>query len=478
MRSKQRRRGKQWPALLIAIGILLGAAGCGGGTGDPDSVGTKNDWGSVFGGTSSSTPENDADIGLKNVKIDSAAVDLTEEQRMVLEYFDDDYLTVPSYEFLRRYPDVFDGAQLRIWGTVAKVLSIDSDTVEMVFWLDVGPVEYEHPWNYPEYAGNYILLNGSVGNVSYMEGDTLMVYGRYNGIETVEFDGASYTIPKVDMQSAYFDTSQAPNDIYRFIPKFDMPFIKQVAETIFGDIEIREPIVGVDMPEEQYWMWAEVCGQMPCYVVELENQSNAKFSKFFFYTAISSDEFGGDRIEDAQNSMGYSSTYRAIEFAADFEHFFLFTFDQSLEILTLEYYDSSLNKVWEREFMETSSAEYDYTANNIYLVANNELYIINTETGEDTYAPVYVGEKLEVRKLDDGILLISSSKSDGVMKMGLDGTLLWKTNLQTDTDSVGGVQIIGDHIVISQQSSEDYATHYLVLDSATGDMIQDAVSIS
>ena len=480
MKHKYIQSGKKWLSLLVVIGLLAGVSGCGGTTGNSPATnaGTETSGGNTSAGSPSATPENDTNIGLKNIKIDNTSVDLTEEQRTVLEYFDDDYLTVPSYEFLRRYPDVFDGAQLCIWGTVKKVLSLDSNTVEMVLWLDVGPVEYEYFWEYPEYEGNYILLNGQVGNISYMEGDTLLVYGRYNGIETIEMDGVSYTIPKVNMQSAYFDTSTAPNDIYRYIPKFDMPFIKQVAETIFGDIEIREPIVGTDIPEEQYWLWEETCGQMPCYVVELENQSNAKFTKFFFYTDISSDVYGGDRIEDAKDSMGTSSIYRAIEFAADFEHFFLFTYDNSLEILTLEYYDASLTKIWEREFMETTSAGYDYTAHNIYLAANNELYIIDLETGEDTYAPAYVGEKLEIRKLSDAILLIAPNKSEGVMKMGLDGSLIWKTNLNSDTAAVAGVQIIEDRIVISQYSSEDYTTHYLVIDNETGDIIQDAISIS
>lgn len=483
MGSNCQQNRKLWVLLLIAISILAVLSGCGSGNtnnspGTSTSAGSEPAAGDISAAVSPSTPTEDTSMGLKNIKIDNTAVDLTDEQRMVLEYFDDDYLTVPNYEFLRRYPNVFDGAQLRIWGTVVKVLALNSDTIEMVLWLDVGPAEYEYSWEYPEYAGNYILLNGKVEDISYMEGDTLLVYGRYSGIETVEIDGASYTIPKINMQSAFFDTSMAPNDIYRYIPKFDMPFIKQVAETIFGDIEIREPIVGTDIPEEQYWIWEEVCGQMPCYVVELENQSNAKFTKFFFYTDISSDVYGGDRIEDAKDSMGASSIYRAIEFAADFEHFFLFTYNNSLEILTLEYYDSSLNKIWEREFMETTSAEYDYTAQNIYLVANNELYIINLETGEDTYTPVYVGEKLEIRKLSDGILLISSNKSDGVMKMGLDGSLIWKTNLQTNTLSVDGVQIIENHIVISQYSSEDYTTHYLVLDNTTGEIVQEAISIS
>lgn len=62
--------------------------------------------------------------------------------------------------------------------------------------------------------------------------------------------------------------------------------------------------------------------------------------------------------------------------------------------------------------------------------------------------------------------------------MGLDGSLIWKTNLSSDTAAVAGVQIIEDRIVISQYSSEDYTTHYLVIDNETGDIIQDAISIS
>jgi hypothetical protein len=315
-----------------------------------------------------------------------------------------------------------------------------------------------------------------------MEGDTLLIYGRYTGLETLEIDGTSYTVPNISAQSAYFDTSQAPNDIYRYIPKFDLSFVKGVATSIFGDdFEIREPIVGVDISQMQYDLWSEGCDAMPCFVVELENQSNAKFSKYFFYTDISSDVYGGDRIEVATDAMGNSNIYRAIEFSADFEHYFLFTYDTSLETLTLEYYDSDFNKIWKREFSETSSADYDYTKNNIYLVANNELYIINIETGEDTYAPSYIGAKLAIRKLEDGILLVSQSKSDGVMKVGLDGSIIWKTNLSEDTYLISGIQVIDDRIIISQyywSSPSEHGTHYIVLNSETGEIKQDAVSMT
>lgn len=115
------------------------------------------------------------------------------------------------------------------------------------------------------------------------------------------------------------------------------------------------------------------------------------------------------------------------------------------------------------------------------MVANNELYIINIETGEDTYSPSYIGEKLAIRKLEDGILLVSQSKSDGVMKVGLDGSIIWKTNLSDDTHSVEGIQVVDDRIIISQyywSSPSDRGTHYLVLNSETGEIEQDAVSMT
>lgn len=482
-----KNRTKRLISLLLIACILATLTGCSNNSqksSSESSVSSGPNTSQANSPTSikNSSPKNDTDLGLKNIKIDTTTAELTEEQQQVLEYFDDDYLTVPSYEFIRRYPDVFQDAQLKVWGTVAKIISWNSDTFQLILWLNVGPVEYEYYWDYPENNGAYILLTGASGSTAFMEGDTLLVYGRYTGIETVEVDGVSYTVPKINMQNAYFDKSSAPNDIYRYIPKFDLAFIKDVATSIFGDdFEIREPIQGIDIPEEQYWMWEEVCGTMPCFTVELEDQSNAKFSKYFFYTDISSEVYGGDRIQVATDAMGYSDIYRAIEFSADFEHYFLFTYDTSLETLTLEYYDSEFNKLWKREFTETTSAHYDYTKNNIYLAANNELYIINIETGEDTYEPTYIGEKMAIRKLEDGILLISGSKSDGVMKVGLDGSIIWKTNLADDTFSVDGIQVIGSKIVISQyfwSSMDNYGTHYLVIDNETGVIKQDAVSLS
>lgn len=88
------------------------------------------------------------------------------------------------------------------------------------------------------------------------------------GIENTTIDGQSYTVPHIEMQKGLFDESQTPNDIYRYIPKFDYSLIKDVTTTIFGDnIEVREPIVGTDITEEQYWLWRDVIGTTPCFMI-------------------------------------------------------------------------------------------------------------------------------------------------------------------------------------------------------------------
>lgn len=421
-----------------------------------------------------SSPERDTDVGLKNIKIDTAEMTLSDTQKAVIEYFDDDYLYVPSYEFLRRYPAVFLGAQLRVSGLVAKTISMDSDNYEIVlqFW------EYDDDGEFIE--RQYFLLTGKTGQAWYMEGDTLEAFGRYEGVETVVIDGTSYTIPKIHAYSSYIGVGL---ESYEFVQKFDATFIKKVAKVIFGDdIEVRKPVADVDVPEWALLMWEEVGASTenpPIYVVEREDQSNAKFTKFFFLTSTNKDVWGDNRIEVAKD-YGNSSIERSVEFAADFSHFFMFTYDTDMESLTLEYYDSNLNKMWKREFEETTSAMYDFTKNNLYLAVNNELYIINIQTGEDTFEPSYVGPKKAIRKLGDGILMISEGKSDGVMKVGLDGRIIWKTNLQEDTYDVAGVQLVGDNIVIEQyywNSPDDYGTHFLVLNNADGSLIADAVSV-
>lgn len=476
---------KRFTSFVLIVCMLVTFAGC-----SKDSKEPVSSEGSVLSGDSTpneenglqveslplsipSTPENDTDLGLKNIKIDAADVVLTEEQTAVLEYFDTDYLEYPNYEFLRRYPVIFEGAQLHLWGSVKKIISLDSNAIQMVLWLNIGP--YELAWGYnelPGYEGAYVLLNGSMSNIAYMEGDTLDVYGRYVGLETLEIDGISYTIPQINMYNAYFDTSGLPGYAPHDIQRADLATVKQVATAVFGeDFEIRKPVLGTDIMGEMADLWDYFYGRYgeepPYLLVELEDQSNAKFSKFLFGTSQGS-------IIPIKDGADGSVIERSIEFAADFSHYFLFTFNTDLETLTLEYYDSERNKLWKREFSETVSANYDYTANNIYLTMNNELYIISTETGEDTFAPSYVGEKLAVRKLSDGILLISEGKADGVMKTGLDGAILWKTNLNEEIGCVDSIQLINGNIVLSQ----DFGSRYLVLNAETGELIQDAVSIS
>ena len=82
-----------------------------------------------------SSSEHDTDIGLRNIKIDTAQAELSEVQKMILAYFDEDYLTVPNYEFLRRYPNVYAGAQLNIGGFVKKVLSASNDAYPLLLHI-------------------------------------------------------------------------------------------------------------------------------------------------------------------------------------------------------------------------------------------------------------------------------------------------------------------------------------------------------
>ena len=417
-------------------------------------------------------PKNDTQIGLKNIKLDTKERKLTDTEKAVITYFDNDYLVVWNAETLRRYPALFNNAQIQVQGIVHKVVKMDDESYQLLLWLG------SDPYFYPEAtASEYIIVNGKTDPSSWlMEGDFIQVLGRCSEVETIQVDGTSYTLPVLNAYNAYYVSTTRTQ--FLLAERFDYSLIKQVAEAIFGkDIEIREPIAGEDLSMDEAMTDYYALGYAPYpdmdpseiteytdLLVELEDQSNANFKKFRF------SKYEGS-IVDAKGPFD-AGIVRKIEFSADFEHFFLFTHNEELESLKLAYYDKSFNKIWEREFSETSNAVYDYTEANLYIVVNNELYIISIATGEDVFDPSYVGEKKEIRKDADGVVIVSASKSDGLMKTSPSGEILWKTNLSADVGYVDGIQFVNGNIILDY-SDPDWGQHYCLFDGRTGELIME-----
>lgn len=227
------RKSKQIGVLLLTV-LLLFMSGCsskGETSGDNNSShapvesndGSKSDSSSVSGDSpvsdnEVSTPENDTGIGLKNIKIDTADRELTEAQKAVITYFDNDYLDVPNYEFMRKYPQIFQDAQLAVYGTIIKTLSMDSENYKVVLWLNVTPMDIA--WDYAP-PGEYVILSGKTDSTKawLAENDLILASGRYTRIETVDIDGTSYTVPAMNVYNTY-DASDTRMQ-FQMAEKFD-----------------------------------------------------------------------------------------------------------------------------------------------------------------------------------------------------------------------------------------------------------------
>ncbi len=412
----------------------------------------------------------DNGIGLRNIKVDSSS-EMTEEQKIVAQYFDNDYIDITKYEFLARYPSIFEGVQIYFTGTVQKIIKSTDTEYEMLVWVGKNEAQfyYRNSNNgvmYDEYKentkDNLIIIKGEQTDTRLIVGDEIVVYGRYDKIETTTIDGTSYTIPAVNIYRTFFNTGISSPD------KFDSDFIKNVAKALFGsDIEVRNASDGEDYDSSAGMMNCNFT-DYPFMICEPENQSNSKFTKYRMYMkqGVIEDAKSKSSIYGTGTSVDDSEIVRQIEFAPDFEHYLIYTFDTSLNSMSVAYYNSDFQKIWQRDFEETINGVYDYTEKNFYIVANNDLYIIDIATGEDVTSPSYVGEKNDIRKVSDGLIMFTASKSDSVMKTDLEGNIVWKTNLMTDyyTASVNTVQFVDDKIIIAN----NYVS--FELDSSTGEL--------
>ncbi len=382
------------------------------------------------------SPADDAELGLMNVKIHNNS-NLNEVEKLIVQYFDTDYFRAP-YSSLQRYPQVYKDAQINFLCYVTKIIESNSEEYTALVEYEAYKNAEGFYWN----TGDYAVIKGTQSETRIMEGDTLYLYGKYVGVNTYTVDSKSYTVPTVLVNRySYF------SEYDRVRPMYSTEEIRSMAKYIFGDnIKLRytendDVAFGDDYGYDQY--------KGLYYTAELDNQSNANFTKYLFFAGY------GGYIIDCKSEYPVE---RNLTFSADFEHFYLEVFDKSLKVYTLECYDRDLKKVWSREFDQTTSSVIDYTKNHIYLVANGSMYIIDTETGENAVEPKYVGAKSEIRKLEDGILLISHKSADAIMKTDLAGNVLWTANLSKDMrepstpEDIPVVQLIGGNYVIQYEA--------------------------
>lgn len=384
---------------------------------------------------SKKSPADDTELGLMNVKIHSSS-NLNEVEKLIVQYFDTDYFRAP-YSSLQRYPQVYKDAQINFLCHITKIIESNSEEYTAL-------VEYEAYKNAEGFyweTGDYAVIKGTQSETRIMEGDTLYLYGKYVDVNTYTVDGKSYTVSTVLVNRySYF------SEYDRVRPMYSTEEIRSMAKYIFGDnIKLRYTqygdVAGSDYDYDLY--------EGLYYTAELDNQSNANFTKYLFFAGY------GGYIIDCKSEFPIE---RNLTFSADFEHFYLEVFDKSLKVYTLECYDRDLKKVWSREFDQTTSSVIDYTKDHIYLVANGSMYIIDAETGENAVDPKYVGAKSEIRKLEDGILLVSHKSSDAIMKTDLVGNVLWTANLSKDMrepstpEDIPVVQLIGGNYVIQYEA--------------------------
>ena len=379
------------------------------------------------------SPENDNRLGLMSVKLRGDGVELNDTEKLIVQYFDTDYFRAP-YSSLQRYPQVYKGAQINFLCYVTKI--IESNDKEYTALVEYEA--YKTPEDFYNETGNFAVIKGTQSETRIMEGDSLYLYGKYVDVNTYTVDGKSYTVPTVMVNRySYF----MYYDIVR--PMYSMEEIRSMARYIFGDDLKLRYAQNSDREDGDVYDFESYEGLY--YVAELDNQSNANFTKYMFFAGY------GGYIIDCKSEYPIE---RNLTFSADFQHFYLEVFDYSLKVYTLECYDRELKKVWSREFDQTTSSVIDYTKDNIYLVANGSMYIIDAETGENAVEPKYVGAKSEIRKLEDGILLVSHKSADAIMKTDLVGNVLWTANLSYDMpepdtpENIPVVQIIDGNYVI------------------------------
>ena len=364
----------------------------------------------------------------------------TEIQQEIIDYFDNDYMLF-SVRNAQRYPKVFEDAKVTTVVTIEKVLNSTDKEYEVLAKEHTITMNDTGEFYGETKDEQLLLISGNQLNKRLVAGDQVYVYGRYKGVQSIEVDGISHMVSKIQANSVLEAKYSMITGIFK--SRYSYKTIKDVAEYIFGkDIKISE----IDVMSNE----DEILGEGN-YKIVLDNQSNSNFKAF-----IMNEGNGGIYYASKENNLTSNIT-KELFVAADFKHYIVTTYDSNSQHIYIEYFDNNFKKIWSREFDYAStkafSSPMDYTEDKMALMIDNDLYLIDLLTGENIIEPVIVGEKIKINMMSDGVVLIGDNNKDTIMKVDYTGKVLFKLNADTDMEEISHAttQIVNGRLIIKLQ---------------------------
>ncbi len=388
--------------------------------------------------------ENKQEIQTMSFKsMDATDTSLTDDQRAIALFFDEDYFFLETYEELVRYADMLKNINISSYCQVNTILSSDDETFEAVCqWAPSN----EALWGGEVELTNPIIIKGKKPEKMVMQGDNIALKGKLLGAETRNINGESKYLPVIEIIEMGDDYLWYTDDT-----------IRQISKLVFGDnIKVRRPTEEetFDMVNDYFYNY-----QDHIWLVELENQSNLNFKVFDIWQS----DPRGVITYNALYNQGIEKDYlnKKLYITPDLQKYIVFDMSVADKYVYISVYDRNLNKLWQREISNASELTWDATNSNLVFVSDNDFYNINIETGEDIFNPVFVGKKADIRIVDNGYILISHESDDSVMFLDTNGNIKNKFDITLGTKDQPNQEIYNNYI---QKLDNNYVILYNIYD--------------
>lgn len=405
-------------------------------------------------------------IKTKNISFKSMEVtdnDLTDDQKLIAKFFDQDYFEVYSYEEIVRYADMLKNINLNMYCVVDSILSSDNENFEALcnWTLDFEGFDYEGR------NDDLVIIKGKKPSKMIIKDDSINIRGKLVGAETRNINGGSKYVPVIEV-----------DEIGEGTLWYDDDTVRQVSKTVFGnDIKVRTPTSEeIDkMVSSGYYTY-----QNHLMLVEMENQSNMDFKTFDVWKSelglITYNMIYNQGITEKVQTEDSLTIYlnKQLYVTPDLQKYIVFDYSAQDKYIYIKIYDRNLNKLWQREISNVSQITWDATNSNLVFISDNDFYNINMETGEDMFKPVYVGKRRDVRIVDNGYIILGNDADDGIMFLDNNGSIQNKYDLISEGDNniiyTTAIQKIDNNYVILYTLTNgdyyygEYTSKYIILD--------------